>query len=362
MSKKTTKITTEALPTQPQSQHALSVYIFCGSLTLISSLGFWLGLNASLKYPYVAIQGSSNFYWNDIGLMAISYLTIFTMIVFISGLVKNPLVRRSLLAIIPLTISIFAMRFIFTLGLTFLLLLVILAVDYFSHKDISNQVIPNLRQIYMTRLSWISTVFALIIAILVYYSGPSNLDKIHLSVPSSFFDQAANVSRPLLEEQIKQQQNKLIDKIILQLETQFPGLKEVNYQDKVELLSGTITPEVRKALSSQGFSDNQIEQIATQLKENMPQETSQPQVNIINETIDQAKKDLQSIVNNFIDQNINMVPGILSATIFLFFNFIGILFNLVAVGLAIIFIRILKRFGWIRIETKQIDAQTYTIA
>ena len=358
MPKKTELETTPDTPATPVQTGR--VYLLLGVLTFATSITFWLILHQLLSTSYDSVQQNPYFLF-EAAIALFCYAFLFTMIVSISSMIHAFHVRLMLFALIPIGIIVINHQFLGVIPLAMLMLGGVLLIDYLGRKDTTNLIAPEVTRSYGPRLTWVNIIFALATALLFYNAGTANLSSFNFKIPPRVLDQAVHYAQPILEQQIAEQQDEMIDRVITQLESQFPVLENVPQEDKELLLQGEVTATTHQALQSQGFSNLQIDQIAQQLKQNLPEQATVSRQNVIEQTLTQAKAELQSFLDKTISDNRGLLPAILSTVVFFSINFFGIVFNLIALLLSRLLITALLKIGWITYKEETVQTKRYSI-
>lgn len=329
------------------------VHILLGVSVLISSFFLWFSLAEIIKNPYAPILEISA-YSQTLLCFTISLLTFLSTLLLCSVLIKVNLLRKAFVILFPLGTLLLPLNFTFILIVCIFLILALLYFDCRSQIDLHDHLTPRLFHIFNPHLSFLLLSFALVLAFLSFKTGVSNLPNLNITLPTSVVDQTFNLAQPFIDDkintQLTDQQESLINQAFDHLETEMPYLKQLSIEDKIQLLSGVISPNLRQSLIDQGFSASQIDQITDRLRANLPEDVSEIftlEEDLGQNLVDQIKKEAVLQINRFLQDKKSFAPWVISSFVFFLFYYLGIVLRLFAISLATLILQIFVWIGWV---------------
>lgn len=338
------------------------IKFFLAAFIALGSLIMWRTLNLLVIHPYALILNLPS-YWQELTTLWLAWTLLSGLLVLVI-LIVHPIQQRIVLYLVA-ALGIFTLNidWIYQLIVTLLFWSALVVFDIFSQRDISLHNKINLTHIFGAKLRLITAVTALIIAMMFYLSSLAQLPNIEVKLPTALIDQAIQLSTPILQDQITNQESILMDSAIGQIEEQLPTLKGVPREDKEALIRGEVTPVVRTTLQTIGISDSQIDAFASQIKTAVPSTTNG---NIItldekNPIIQQVRTQMEQLVEKVISEHRDLIPWFISVTTFLTISSVSFLLNLVTLSFTAILLHLLLALKVVEQVVEQTTNTRYKI-
>lgn len=342
--------------------HQLLVYGFCG-LGLVGASGtlWWLAA-IILQNPFTAIEQVELLSTQLTGFF-LAFLLLLSFFSLTTLLVESTATRYGLyLAASCGSFLLRAEDWLTVLILAVSILVTLLITDHLVRLDLRLHLSPRLFHIFAGRIALPSFAFSLIFSFLLFQSGSRNLGTFELRVPDQLLDQGLDLATPILEERLaSESQDMLLQQAVEQLDQQIPAVAGLPYEDKAQLLQGSVTPELREQLRRAGMTDARIDQIARDFQAVLTGDLQELQTGLVGELTDQVKIELTDQLNKIVKDNKELLPWLLATTTFFVLSSLSFIFRGLAIGIAATLLPLLTAIGWIEKVEYQATASKYQV-
>ncbi len=322
----------------------LITFIICFSYV------FWLFGAQILKDPSIL----ATFSLIEVGVIILSYVLYLTGIILISSIPFTLWLKYILVIISSLPILFFPFSLITNIILIIIFDTVLVIFEILIRKEILLLTRFDLYHIFANKLTYITGMVSIILALQTYYSSIQYLDNLTLKIPNSFLTQAINLSSPFIKTQLEEQQATLRDNLLTQLKTQIPFTQTLTNNELDSLLNGDLTPKVIGEFQKMGISSSQAQEFVNSISTEFKKLTGTNLIDPIDLSPDQMQpflveiqKSLEKTLNSLLDNNKSAVSMIISSTIIIFLNFFGFIIKILSLLLANLCIRFLLKLGLI---------------
>ena len=349
---------------QLKNRNLIMVLTLLSFGSVLTSIIFWHNMGILFADPLVNVTNTTIIFTNGTYMLA-AYGLLMSFIIITSLVIPTTWLRLAIFALLSLPLLttnypgiVIAIMFITLIG----------ALSYFDfriQKEIAIHTKLPVRHVFGRAIHLISFLIAVMLSVFLFFSVNASISETTITLPDEFFSQALTLSAPLIDTQIENYLDTLEQTTITQLEKQLPFLFEIPYEDKALLLKGTVTPLLNEKLKTQGLSNQQIQDLADRISSAVENESAaSPQ-----ETISSIKNDLETNIvgalsqqlNKLLDQYKDFVPYIVAISSYTLFNFLGLLINALAIGLAQLLVKILLKTKLVDTHKFMIEAHRYVI-
>lgn len=349
------------LKSTPNTNQIL-VSSFCGLGLIGASFALWWSIAQILQNPFTALGQiellSSQLTWALLGFLFTLSFLILTIL-----LISSVWVRYGFFLITAAGPFLFLAE-----GWTAILisaaaiLLTLVFMDHLARFDLALHLSPKLIHIFTGRIALPSFVFSLVISFMIFQSGSRNLGTFEFRVPEQLLDQGLELATPLLEERLADEsQTALLQQAVEQLDRQIPAVAELPYEDKAQLLQGSITPDLRERLHTVGMTDARIDQIAHDFQAVLSGDLRELQTGLIDQLTNQVKTQVTDQLNQIVADNKGLLPWLVATTTFFILSSLGFILRWLAIGIVEVLLPLMVAIGWVEKVEYPVTAQKYQV-
>lgn len=336
--------------------------LFSAGSIVLPNLLFWYNVGHLMRNPLLDLPQAGLTYFVVIFLCFLLFVAAFVLVILLHTRIEIQLVLYLLSAL-----TIFTLPFSFVLNLIFaaVFFLTLLFTNRMLLYDLDLHTQIRLNHIFNHKLTLLIAVISALLTVQYYIASHRVIADAPFTIPTSVLDQAINLSKPLIDEQLKISGQTVVSGYLEQFNEMLPLLESIPNQEKLSLLQGETSDFVRNFLKDQGFSDAQIDNFSEQISTNMPET---PTLDILSgeevsdELFSQIREEVEKLLNNLLQEYQEYIPAILSLLVFVSLNSIGYLTKFIAILLAGIFLQILTLLNLIKKTTVDVPVERYIIS